>query len=120
MAKTIKFGESDQDQASREQAIRLGFYNASTDIADVKAYVDEYTKISKLNNWEKMNLSTAQGGALLDNAYNSATFDGRYMYFGGLTAGTFLRFDTQGQFTVAADWEQMSMSTMMKLYNGPV
>ena len=61
--------------------------------------------------WDQINMSTAQGGAALDNAYLNASFDGRYVYFVPHNSNTFLRFDTQGDFTTAGDWDQMNMST---------
>ena len=61
--------------------------------------------------WSHMNMSTAQGGAELDFAYTSASFDGRYVYFVPFDSDTFVRFDTQGVFTTGGDWSQMSMST---------
>ncbi len=109
---TININQSAQDEDAREQARLLGFHNASADIADVRTYVDEYTKISKVDNWERMNMSTAQGGDLADLGYaTSNIFDGRYIYFLPYSADTILRFDTTSQFTVAGSWEQMSLST---------
>ena len=61
--------------------------------------------------WDRMNMSTAQGGSELDDAYASASFDGRYIYFVPLNSDTFLRFDTQGVFTTAGDWDRMNTST---------
>ena len=61
--------------------------------------------------WDKMNMSTAQGGAELDNAYVGASFDGRYVYYVPYYSNTFVRFDTQGVFTTAGDWDKMNMST---------
>jgi hypothetical protein len=112
VATTISINQSEKDEMAREQAKLLGFPNASADIADVRTYVDEYTKISKEANWERMSMSTALGAVVLDNAYVGATFDdGRYIYYAPYSADTFLRFDSQGQFTTAGNWEQMSMST---------
>ena len=61
--------------------------------------------------WSHMNMSTAQGGAEIDDAYTDASFDGRYVYFVPYFSDTFVRFDTLGVFTTAGDWSQMSMST---------
>ncbi len=110
MPDTIHAGKSSQETIARRQARKLGLHNASVDIADVRTYVDEVTKISKEANWEKVAVSTVQGGSILNVVYDSATFDGRYMYFGGLNAITYLRFDTQGQFATVGDWAQMSRS----------
>ncbi len=80
--------------------------------ADIRLYIDKYTKISKTTNWNVMSMSTAQGAAALDNAYNGASFDGRYIYYVPFSSDTFVRFDTQGtSFTTTADWQLMSMST---------
>jgi len=43
--------------------------------------------------WAQMNMSTAQGGATLDNAYLGASFDGRYVYFVPFSSNTFVRFE---------------------------
>ena len=114
MGDTITFGEESGSKESREAAEQAGLPNASVDVADVQTYIDEYTKISKTANWETMNLSTAMGvtDVGLDNAYARGVFDGRYVYFCADSADTFLRFDTQGQFAVAGDWAQMSISTV--------
>ena len=64
-----------------------------------------------VGDWDRMNMSTAQGGATLDEAYVDASFDGRYVYYAPVNSDTFLRFDTQGVFTTAGDWSQMNMST---------
>ena len=112
MADTIIFGEESGSKVSRESADRLGLANASVDIADVETFVDEYTKISKEANWERMSMSTVQGGALLNNAYRGdSAYDGRYIYYSAFNSNTFIQFDTQGQFTTASDWSKMSMST---------
>ena len=113
MADTIIFGEESGSKVSRESADRLGLANASVDIADVRTYVDEYTKISKVNNWERMSMSTAQGAVSLDISYFNNMFDGRYIYYCPYNADTFLRFDTQGtSFATAGNWERVSMSTV--------
>ena len=112
MSDTISAGKSAQETTARIQARKLGLHNASVDIANVRTYVDEYTKISKENNWETMSLSTAQNSALTDAAYFGAGFDGRYIYYCPYYADNFLRFDTtKDSITVAGNWEQMSMST---------
>ncbi len=112
MADTIIFGEESDDKNAREQADRLGLANASIDVADSKTYVDEYTKISKENNWQRMSMSTAQGATYVDDAYGGIAYDGRYVYYTPYDSDTFIRFDTKGtSFTTAADWAQMSMST---------
>ncbi len=111
MGDTIIFGEESGSKESREAAEQAGLPNTSVDVADVKTFVDEYTKFTKVSNWETMNLSTAQGAALANAAYTQGTFDGRYVYFTPASAVNFLRFDTEGQFTTAGDWEQMSAST---------
>ncbi len=112
MADTIIFGEESGSKVSRESADRLGLANASVDIADVRTYVDEYTKISKENNWEQISMSTAQGATFVNTAYVGAvSFDGRYMYYSPFASITVLRFDTQSQFNASASWEQISLST---------
>ena len=63
------------------------------------------------DDWDRMSMSTAQGGATLDDAYFGASFDGRYVYYTPRDSDTFVRFDTQGVFTTAGDWSQINMST---------
>jgi len=63
------------------------------------------------SDWQQMSMSTAQGGTALGDAYDGMTFDGRYVYFTPKSSDTFVKFDTQGTFTNASDWQQMSMST---------
>jgi len=61
--------------------------------------------------WEKINMSTAQGAALLDSAYPTNFFDGQYVYYGPENADTFLRFDTTLAFTNSSAWSTINMST---------
>ena len=77
----------------------------------LKTFVENKSNITKVQNWSHMNMSTAQGGALLGNAYTGASFDGRYMYYIPRDSNTFVRFDTQGTFITDSDWSQMNMST---------
>ena len=79
---------------------------------DIRTFIERKTDITKAQNWSQMNMSTAQGGALLDNAYRGSSFDGRYVYYTPSYSHTFVRFDTQGVFTTAGDWSQMNMSTV--------
>ena len=78
---------------------------------DIRTFTERKTDLTKTQNWSQMSMSTAQGGALLNDAYAGSAFDGRYIYFVPRDASTFIRFDTQGVFTTAGDWEQMNMST---------
>ncbi len=111
MADTISAGKSAQETIARIQARKLGLHNASVDIADVRTYVDEYTKISKVNNWDSMSGSTVLGADIGSAATQGLIFDGRYVYNVPYTVNTFARFDTQGQFAVVGDWEKISTST---------
>ena len=112
MSDTISAGKSAQETIARIQARKLGLPNASVDIADVRTYVDEYTKISKLNNWEQMSVSTAQGAAAASLGFWQSAFDGRYIYYSPYNSDTFLRFDTQGTSLITeGDWQKMDMST---------
>ena len=77
----------------------------------IKNFVEQKVEITKVQNWSQMNMSTAQGGAELDPAYIGTCFDGQYIYFVAYNSHTFLRFDRQGIFTAAGDWDQMNMST---------
>lgn len=61
--------------------------------------------------WETISMSTAQGAATLNDAYNSGVFDGRYVYFAPLNSDRFLRFDTIGVFTNSTNWQKMSTTT---------
>ncbi len=71
------------------------------------------TSFTTTADWQKMSMSTAQGGATLDNAYNGASFDGRYIYYVSQNSDTFVRFDTMGtSFTTTADWQKISMTTV--------
>ena len=107
-------GDSVQEARLRAQAAKAGFIDDNSTLTNLKAYVDEYTRLNKERNWETMSMSTAQGATSLDVAYAaSSVFDGRYMYFGTQSSATFLRFDTQGQFAVAGDWTTMSESTVL-------
>jgi predicted secreted protein len=100
------------NKAEKKAAIKYGLEPEKMSDADIRKYIDNYTKISKETNWNRMSMSTAQGAAALDAAYISASFDGRYIYYVPLNSDTFVRFDTQGtSFTTAGDWQQMSMST---------
>ncbi|MCK5014157.1 MAG: hypothetical protein KAS66_10095, partial [Candidatus Omnitrophica bacterium] len=74
-------------------------------------FVDNNVNITKVQNWSRMNMSTAQGGAEVDDAYDGISFDGRYVYYIPRDSDTFVRFDTQGVFTTAGDWDRMNMST---------
>ena len=77
----------------------------------LKTFVDTKSNITKAQNWFQMSMSTAQGGAPLNGAYDKASFDGRYVYFVPFNSDTFIRFDTLGVFTTAGDWSHMNMST---------
>jgi hypothetical protein len=61
--------------------------------------------------WSMISMSTAQGAAALDTAYQGNTFDGRYVYFVPVNSDTFLRFDTTLLFTNSSAWEVINMST---------
>lgn len=63
--------------------------------------------------WEKMSMSTAQGAAVLDSAYPTCLFDGRYIYFVPLNSDTFLKYDTTLSFTNSSAWSRISMSTIV-------
>ena len=78
---------------------------------NIREFIERKTSLIKTQNWSQMNMSTAQGGATLDVAYGGTAFDGKYVYFVPTNSDTFIRFDTQGVFTAASDWEQMNMST---------
>jgi len=63
--------------------------------------------------WEKMNVSTAQGGSALGTGnFVESYFDGRYIYYCSRDSNTFLRFDTTQSFTNSSAWEKMNMSTV--------
>ena len=79
--------------------------------SDTFVRFDTHGVFTTAGDWSHMSMSTAQGGATLDNAYFGSSFDGRYVYFVPHTSDTFVRFDTQGVFTTAGDWSHMSMST---------
>jgi len=71
------------------------------------------TSFTTAADWQKISVSTVQGSAAVSESYNGAIFDGRYIYYAPANSATFIRFDTQGtSFTTAADWQQMSMSTV--------
>jgi len=90
-------------------AKNFGFETESFELA--KSLIHTITDLTKEANWTRMAMSTAQGSAPIDYAYLDATFDGRYIYFAPKNSDTFVRFDTQGTFTNASDWQQMSIST---------
>lgn len=81
--------------------------------ADVDTFVDAYSAIDKVGNWDRCMLSSALGAAALDNAIPGVCFDGRYVYYTIRESDTFIRFDTTLQFSAAASWEQISGSTIM-------
>jgi predicted outer membrane protein len=99
-------------EVERRVAVNYGLNSEKMSDADIRKYIDNYTKISKESNWNRMSMSTAQGATVLDAAYTGASFDGRYIYYVPYNSDTFVRFDTQGtSFTTAADWQKISMST---------
>ncbi len=70
------------------------------------------TSFTTAADWQKMSMSTAQGAAALNVAYQGAKFDGRYIHYSASSSDTFLRFDTKGtSFTTPADWQKMNIST---------
>ena len=98
----------------------LAYLNASFDgryvyyvphSSDTFLRFDTQGVFTTAGDWDRMNMSTAQGGAELESAYSGSTFDGRYVYYVPRESDTFLRFDTQGVFTTAGDWDRMNMST---------
>jgi len=109
--KTLSFSESYSDETIRRIAKRMDF--VSKNIEECKTFISKSTDISKLQNWERMNASTAQGGnTLIDNfAHYGNYFDGRYIYYAAQNVNTFLRFDTTQSFTNSNAWERMSKST---------
>ena len=61
--------------------------------SDTFVRFDTQGVFTSTGDWVQMNMSTAQGGAELDNAYYGVSFDGRYVYFTPSVSDTFLRFE---------------------------
>ncbi len=61
--------------------------------------------------WAQMAMNSAQGAAAVDLAYNTASFDGRFLYFTPENSDTFIQYDTAGSFTAIASWDQVAMSS---------
>ena len=88
---------------------RYIYYNPR--VADTFLRFDTTQSFTNSSAWEKIAMSTAQGGSTLDRAYICNYFDGRYIYYCPSHSYTFLRFDTTQSFTNSNAWEKMSVST---------
>jgi len=97
--------------AESRAALNYGYNVRQLALSTIRTLTNTRTNIAKTANWAQMSMSTAQGAAELETAYRGAAFDGRYIYFVPFGSATFIRFDTQGTFTTAGDWTQVSMST---------
>ena len=74
-------GVSNLLEAVKRASDNYGLVPDVTPDNNIKTFIDNYTKISKKENWNQMNMSTAQGGAALDSAFWGCSFDGRYIYY---------------------------------------
>lgn len=63
------------------------------------------------SSWERIAMSSGLGAAGLNTAFNSGTYDGRYVYYVPLNSDTFVRFDATSAFTDITNWQQIAMSS---------
>ena len=73
---------------------------------------DTTQTFNAMASWQQVSMWSAQGAAVLDEAYNGCTFDGRYVYFSSQSSDGFVRFDTTLTFNAVASWEQISKTTI--------
>jgi len=79
--------------------------------SDTFILYDTTQAFTSIDAWEQIAMSSAQGGAALDNAYFFATFDGRYVYYCASDSTTMIRHDTTKAFTAITSWEQVAVSS---------
>jgi len=72
---------------------------------------DTAASFTAIASWAQMPMSSAQGAVALDQAYQGAAFDGRYVYYVPRTSVTMIRYDTTASFTAIASWEQIAFSS---------
>lgn len=76
-----------------------------------KNQLHDKNTFSTSQRWEQIALSSAQGGAAVDDALGRGVFDGRYIYFGGVENVTLIRYDTTGRFRDITSWERIGMNS---------
>jgi len=84
--------------------------------SDTFVRYDTTLSFTAIASWAQIAMSSAQGGAAVDQGFVGTTFDGRYVYFVASDSDTFVRFDTNSTsganpFTNAGNWGQMRMAS---------
>ncbi len=79
--------------------------------ADSFVRYDTTAVFTDITSWEQIPMSSGQGAVSLNDAYGSATCDGRFVYYVPFRSDTFVRFDGQGAFTDITSWEQLAQSS---------
>jgi len=79
--------------------------------SDTFVRFDTTLSFSVISSWQQIAMSSAQGGAAVDQAYTGIVYDGRHIYFAPATSDTFIRFDTIKPFTDVTAWQQIAMSS---------
>jgi len=87
-------------------------YFSPTD-SDTFVRYDTTAQFDTTGAWAQMQMNSAQGGTALNNAYNAALFDGRYIYYVVENSSTMVRFDTAKSFTAITSWEQIGMDSVV-------
>jgi len=73
---------------------------------------DTTASFTAVASWQQISQSSASGfAAQTTEAYASATFDGRYVYYCAVNSDTFLRYDTTRSFTGITSWERIGMNS---------
>jgi hypothetical protein len=84
---------------------RYIYFSASDSVTFIR--YDTTQLFSDITSWTQYAVSSAQGGAVVANAYRGMVFDGKYVYFIIEDSSTFIRYDTGKSFTSISSWEQM-------------
>jgi len=121
-------GDASVDGAFRGATFDGRFVHFAASNSDTFVRYDTTGSFTAAASWSRVAMSTVFdiAASAVDNAFDGATFDGRYIYYAAYDSDTFVRYDTTVSYAANGSWGRIQMNsaqggaTLNAAYNGCV